>query len=137
MYVVVGWLSIYVFDEHRCLMLPEERTAAALSAAALACTISNNLVRMALTGPPLELRFAVTSIQAISLASKLVMVAEIAVPVVVDPVTGCRVHLFRLIELVFLAYGLTLVSEVVSAQYQKDGCVRLHLFCTRRECALT
>lgn len=121
MYVVVGWLSIYVFDEHRCLMLPEERNAAALSAAALACTISNNLVRMALTGPPLELRFAVTSIQAISLASKLVMVAEIAVPVVVDPVTGCRVHLFRLIELVFLAYGLTLVSEVVSAQYQKDG----------------
>ena len=26
MYIVVGWLSIYVFDEHRCLMLPEERT---------------------------------------------------------------------------------------------------------------
>ena len=121
MYVVVGWLSLHVFDEHRCLMLPEERTIAGLSAAALACTISNNLVRMALTGPPRELRVAVISIQAISLASKLVMVAEIAVPVVVDPVTGCRVHLFRLIELAFLAFGMTLVSEIVSAQCQKDG----------------
>lgn len=117
-YMVAGGLCLHTFGEHRCSMLPEERTAATWSAVALVTTIVQNAQRAGWGGTSSNsyLIRAMVSFQTISLISKLVMASDIAVPVLVDPVTGCRVHLWRLVEWTVLAYGMTIVTEIVSAQ---------------------
>jgi hypothetical protein len=124
LYAIAACLVFNLFDEHRCLMLPEERTAAAMSAAGLACVIGTGFSRLAIERPPRQLPVAIMAVQFVSFLSKVVIALGFAVPVVQDPVTGCRVHLWRLTEWTVLAYGMTMLNEIVSTESDQHHSIK-------------
>ena len=98
-FLVMLPVGSHVFSQYRQQLREGERFGAACGSVAFGCIIAHFLVNRLVSSPRYErnMDVPIMAIMFVAGLSNLIM-ATCDVPVVIDPITGCQVHLLRWTE---------------------------------------
>ncbi|KAK3270113.1 hypothetical protein CYMTET_21473 [Cymbomonas tetramitiformis] len=120
-YAVLTSLVFFYLRDHCEYLNQSERTAALTSAFIFGVAVLESVLKTSLDIKPYQAVEKVVRIVATVAGLTNLMLATIQVPVMRDPVTGCRVQMLRWVEWTVCAFAMTFVVQVVNAKSMKDA----------------
>ena len=136
-YCVFVLATFVCFADDLVYLEETERIVAGIAASALSSSMALRLFLQLVRGyyAPRRIRNRVLGVTQLSHSTSLIaattswILCFAKVPVVVDPITGCRVHLVRWCEWTVLAFVMTFMTEVTDERGQRrvNGVLSLSL----------